>query len=99
MVKLDIQDILTFGRWSGLFALPCLSEDERRQRGFSEPRGHLSNDSRIEALLQALLLFGPPAFLLIGAPIKIFQLYHAKLVTVPNCQGLVKLVSDICDIP
>jgi hypothetical protein len=70
-----------------------LLSDERLRLGFSAPQGHLSDDRRVETFLQGLLLFGPPAFLLTSAPVRIFQLYHAKLVTVPNNQGLIKAVS------
>lgn len=77
-------------RW---YQFTCVSSDERLRLGFSASQGLLSNNSRVELFLRGLLLFGPPALLLIGAPIRISQLYHAKLVTLPNYRGFLKLVS------
>ena len=55
-------------------------------------RGRLSNDDRVEALLQGLLNFGPAAWLLLAAPVRIAQLRRAKLVVLPNRRGFVKSV-------
>ena len=93
MAGLSPQQSLIFQPWAEWLTLRCLPADERVQRGFSAPCGHLSDNSYIETALQGLLLFGPPVFLIIGAPVKIFQLYGAKLVTLPNYRGLIKLVS------
>lgn len=73
--------------------LLCLPSDERMDNGFSATKGQLSDNRHVEAFLQGLLLFGPPAFLLIGAPIRIFQLYRSKLVIKPNYRGILKSVS------
>lgn len=88
MASVGTQQSSRFGASAGWFAQECT------QRGFSAPQARLSNDSYIEAFLQGILLFGPAAFLLIATPFRIFQLYRAKLVTLPNCRGLVKLVSE-----
>lgn len=56
-------------------------------------RGHLSDDARVEAVLQCLLVFGPAAWLLLGAPVRIAQLRGAKLVVLPNSRGYLKAVS------
>ena len=79
--------------WESHFCLPL---EQRMRIGFSAPQGHLVDNPRVEAVLQSILLFGPSVLLLIGAPIRIFQLYRAKLVTVPNYRGLVKAVSELC---
>ena len=47
----------------------------------------------MEAVLQGLLVFGPAACLIIGAPVRIAQLYGAKLVVLPNRRGYLKIVS------
>ena len=88
MADVSIRRSSPFWASAGWFAHECI------QRDFSAPQARLSNNSYIEAFLQGLLLFGPPAFLLIGTPLRIFHLYRAKLVTVPNYRGLVKLVSE-----
>ncbi|RDW89784.1 hypothetical protein BP6252_01816 [Coleophoma cylindrospora] len=92
MAYLNIQRFSPFETWAGWFAPTCLPAEERIQRGFTAPQGHLSDNNYIEAFLQGLLVFGPPLFLLIGAPIRIFQLYRTKLVVVPNYRGLVKVI-------
>ena len=66
----------------------CLREDDA-----GPIRGHLSDDPRVEAVLQALLVFGPTAWLLIGASFRIAQLWEAKLVVLPNRRGYLKAVS------
>ncbi len=66
----------------------CLRKD-----GSGPIRGHLSDDPRVEAVLQGLLVFGPAAWLLIGAPVRIAQLRGANLVVLPNRQGYLKAVS------
>ncbi len=71
----------------------CLPSDDRVRRGFAAPRGHLSDNRHVDAVLQGVLLFGPSAFLLVGALVRVFQLYRAKLVIVPNYRGIVKIVS------
>lgn len=93
MAELTFQRSSAFETWARWFGFTCLPADERIKRGFSTPQGHLSDNSSIEVFLQSLLLFGPPAFLLICAPVRIVQLYRVKLVTVPNYRGAFKLVS------
>lgn len=73
--------------------LPCLPYDERSRFGFSVPQGYLSDNSRVETVLQGLLSLGPHVFLVCIAPLRVFQLYNAKLVTIPNSRGLIKAVS------
>jgi len=75
--------------------LPCLPYDERSRLGFSVPQGYLSNNSRVETVLQGLLSLGPHVFLVCIAPVRVFQLYNAKLVTIPNYRGLIKAVSEL----
>ncbi|KAI9738030.1 MAG: hypothetical protein M1818_005458 [Claussenomyces sp. TS43310] len=93
MVDMYPQQPWIVENWSRWHQLPCLLSDERLRFGFSASHGHLSDDSRVEAFLQGLLLFRPSAFLLTSAPVRIFQLYYAKLVTVPNYRGFIKAVS------
>jgi len=78
--------------------LSCLQSEERLRLGFPAPRGYLSGNRGVEAFLQCLFLFGPSMFLLTAAPLKIYQLYRSKLVTVPNHRGLVKAVSQNVNI-
>jgi len=60
----------------------------------SEPiRGYLSDDPRVEAVLQCLLVFVPAAWLIVGAPVRIAQFCGAKLVVLPNRRGYLKIVS------
>ncbi len=56
-------------------------------------RGTLSDDPRIEAIVQAFLVIGPSTWLLFGTPVRIAQLYGANLVILPNRQGYLKTVS------
>ena len=93
-MHLQQQHPLAMDGWPGWDSHFCLPLDQRMRTGFSAPRGHLVDNPRVEAVLQGILLFGPSVFLLIGAPIRIFQLYRAKLVTVPNYRGLAKAVSE-----
>ena len=58
-------------------------------------RGHLSDEPRVESLLQALLVFGPAVWLLVGAAFRIVQLRRAKIVVVPNRRGYPKLVATL----
>jgi hypothetical protein len=88
-----VQRPFIFEGWPSWPQHLCLPFDERMRSGYSASQGSLSGNGYIETFLQGLLLFGPSVFLLIGAPIRILQLYHAKLVIVPNYRGLVKVVS------
>ena len=58
-------------------------------------RGHLSDEPRVETLLQALLVFGPAVWLLVGAAFRIVQLRRAKIVVIPNRRGYPKLVATL----
>ena len=90
------QQLLAMDGWPDWTSNFCLPPDQRIRIGFSASQGYLVDNPRVEAVLQGILLFGPSVFLLIAAPIRIFQLYRAKLVTVPNYRGLVKAVSESC---
>jgi len=57
-------------------------------------QGYLSDNPDVEAVIQGILTYGPAAVLLLGAPIRIAQLYGAKLVVLPNRRGYVKVVGD-----
>ena len=68
--------------------------------GASAPwQGHLSDDPNVEAVLQRFLVYGPAVVLLLVAPIRIAQLYRAKLVVLPNTRGYLKAVSTIYGRP
>lgn len=55
-------------------------------------RGHLSDIAWIEAALQALLVFGPAAWLLIAAPFRVAQMWERKAVVLSNRRGYFKAV-------
>ena len=57
-------------------------------------QGHLADDPRLEAIIQRLLTFGPAIVLLLFAPLRVFQLYKAKIVVLPNRRGYFKAVSS-----
>ena len=89
MTEMHLQRLFTSERWHHAL---CLPSDERLHHGYSAPRGRLVDNDQAEVFLQAHLLFGPSALLLIGTPIRILQLYRSKIVTAPNYRGLVKAV-------
>ncbi|KAK4449692.1 hypothetical protein QBC34DRAFT_350884 [Podospora aff. communis PSN243] len=74
-------------------ALPSLVCD--RDRVAVPPRGRLSDNPRADAFLQNLLVFGPAAWLLSGALFRIFQLWGAKPVVLPNRRGYPKLAATL----
>jgi hypothetical protein len=49
----------------------------------------------VETFLQSLVVFGPPAWLLFGAVIRIFKLRGAKPVLLPNRRGVPKLAATL----
>ncbi|KAK0717285.1 hypothetical protein B0T26DRAFT_675615 [Lasiosphaeria miniovina] len=57
--------------------------------------GHLSENAQLDAVLQLLFVFGLAVWLLLGAPIRIFQLYGAKLVVLPNRRGYFKIAGTV----
>lgn len=60
----------------------------------SKTGGNFSDDPRLEAFFQGLLLFGPAAWLLVGAPVRFAQLRRARTVLLPNRRGYLKVVSQ-----
>lgn len=67
----------------------CLRKDDN----FVPRKGHLSSSPRLDAILQALVLFGPAAWLLVGTPVRFVQLRKTDLVVLPNRRGFLKIVS------
>lgn len=65
----------------------------RKDNNFVPPRGHLSSSPRLDAILQALILFGPAAWLLVGTLVRFVQLRKTDLVVLPNRRGYLKIVS------
>ena len=66
------------------------------RKGTSAPRrGHLSDDSRVETLLQSLLVFAPAVWLIFGAAVRIVQLRSARPVVLPNRRGILKVVATL----
>jgi hypothetical protein len=78
----------TANSWPEWLEQLCLRKD-----GSGSGHGRLSDDVRVEALLQGLLVFGPAAWLLVGTPVRTAQLYGAKLVVLQNRRGYFKAVS------